>query len=48
MRFSANSIDFTVTSLPYDKLRNYNGYAFVSEGVGRALFCVAQDGGVVV
>ena len=42
------SIDLTVTSPPYDKLRNYNGYAFDAEGVGKALLRVTKDGGVVV
>ena len=27
-KFPANSIDLVVTSPPYDKLRNYNGYSF--------------------
>ena len=43
-----SSIDLTVTSPPYDKLRNYNGYAFDAEGVGKALLRVTKDGGVVV
>ena len=42
------SIDLTVTSPPYDKLRNYNGYAFDAEGIGEALLRVTKDGGVVV
>lgn len=42
------SIDLTVTSPPYDKLRNYNGFEFDAEGVGRALLRVTKRGGVVV
>ncbi len=43
-----SSIDLTVTSPPYDKMRNYNGYAFDAESVGKALLRVTKDGGVVV
>ena len=42
------SIDLTVTSPPYDKLRDYNGFEFDAEGVGRALLRVTKRGGVVV
>ena len=42
------SIDLTVTSPPYDKLRNYNGFEFDAKGVGRALLRVTKPGGVVV
>ena len=42
------SIDLTVTSPPYDKLRHYNGFEFDAEGVGRALLRVTKRGGVVV
>lgn len=43
-----NSIDLTVTSPPYDELRNYNGYHFDIEGIARGLFRVTKKGGVVV
>ena len=43
-----NRIDLTVTSPPYDNLRNYKGYMFDFEGVARELFRVTKDGGVVV
>ena len=43
-----NSIDLTVTSPPYDELRNYNGYIFDFEGMARGLFRVTKKGGVVV
>jgi DNA modification methylase len=43
-----NSIDLTVTSPPYDNLRNYNGYCFDFEGIARELYRVTKDGGVVV
>lgn len=42
------SIDLTVTSPPYDNLRNYNGYIFDFEGVADGLYRVTKPGGVVV
>ena len=41
-------IDLTVTSPPYDNLRNYNGYEFDFENIAKELFRVTKDGGVVV
>ena len=41
-------IDLTVTSPPYDNLREYNGYHFDFEGIARELFRITKDGGVVV
>jgi DNA modification methylase len=43
-----NSIDLTVTSPPYDSLRNYNGYSFDFEGIAKELYRVTKQGGVVV
>ena len=31
--FEENCIDFTLTSPPYDNLRNYNGYNFDFENI---------------
>lgn len=42
------SIQLTVTSPPYDGLRNYNGYVFPFEEIARELFRVTVAGGVVV
>ncbi len=42
------SIDLTVTSPPYDKLRKYNGYSFDFENTARQLYRVTKKGGVVV
>lgn len=42
------SIDLTLTSPPYDDLRNYNGYAFDFEAIANELFRVTKSGGVVV
>ena len=43
-----NSVDLTVTSPPYDSLRNYKGYDFDFEGIAEGLFRVTAKGGVVV
>jgi len=45
---TAESIDLTVTSPPYDNLRKYNGYTFDAEAVARELWRVTKPGGVVV
>lgn len=42
------SVDLTVTSPPYDNLRDYDGYLFDFEGVANELYRVTKDGGVVV
>lgn len=44
----AQSVDLTVTSPPYDDLRDYRGYAFRFEDIARGLFRVTKEGGVVV
>ena len=43
-----NSIDLTVTSPPYDNIRNYHGYTFDFEGIAQELYRVTKEGGVVV
>ena len=43
-----NSIDLTVTSPPYDGLRDYNGYSFDFEGIAQQLYRVTKEGGVIV
>ena len=47
-RMPNNFIDLTVTSPPYDNLRDYNGYSFDFESVAKELFRVTKQGGVVV
>lgn len=42
------SVDLTVTSPPYDNLRNYKGYKFSFEQIARHLFRVTKVGGVLV
>lgn len=41
-------IDLTVTSPPYDNLRDYKGYEFDFEPIAHELFRVTKKGGVVV
>ena len=43
-----NFVDLTVTSPPYDNLRDYNGYSFDFEGIAKELFRITKEGGVVV
>ena len=44
----ADSVQLTVTSPPYDELRNYNGYHFPFEAIAEQLYRVTAPGGVVV
>lgn len=46
--FPDDCIDLTVTSPPYDNLREYNGYVFDFEGIAQQLYRVTKPGGVVV
>lgn len=46
--FPVDYIDLTVTSPPYDSLRNYNGYSFQFEELAKELYRVTKKGGVVV
>ncbi len=43
-----NFIDLTVTSPPYDNLRDYKGYSFPFEEIAKELYRVTKQGGVVV
>ena len=43
-----NCIDLTVTSPPYDNLRDYNGYSFDCEKIAKQLYRITKRGGVVV
>ena len=47
-RMEDNFIDLTVTSPPYDNLRDYKGYSFDFENVAKELYRVTKVGGVVV
>jgi len=48
MKMADGCIDLTVTSPPYDNLRDYKGYTFDFEGIARQLYRVTKEGGVVV
>lgn len=41
-------VDMTITSPPYDDLRDYNGYHFPVEGIAAGLFAKTKPGGVVI
>lgn len=43
-----NFIDLTVTSPPYDNLRDYNGYSFDFESIAKELYRITKEGGIVV
>ena len=43
-----NFIDLTVTSPPYDNLREYKGYSFAFEEIAKELFRIIKQGGVLV
>jgi len=47
-QFDNEVIDLTVTSPPYDDLRNYKGFVFPFEDIAKELFRVTKQGGVVV
>lgn len=44
----SNSIDFILTSPPYDNLRDYKGFSFDFESIADELFRVLKNGGVMV
>jgi site-specific DNA-methyltransferase (adenine-specific) len=43
-----NFIDLTVTSPPYDNLRDYKGYSFPFEDIAKDLYRITKVGGVLV
>lgn len=47
-RMEDNFVNMTITSPPYDDLREYNGYHFPVEEIASALFRVTMKGGVVI
>lgn len=46
--FPDEFIDLTVTSPPYDNLREYNGYSFKFEEAANELFRITKTGGIIV
>ncbi len=47
-RMPDGMLDMTITSPPYDDLRDYNGYHFPVEEIAAGLFAKTKPGGVVV
>lgn len=47
-RLPDSCVDLTVTSPPYDNLRDYKGFTWDAEGLIRELYRVTKPGGVVV
>jgi site-specific DNA-methyltransferase (adenine-specific) len=47
-RMDDGFVDLTVTSPPYDNLRDYNGFEFNFQAISKELYRVTKDGGVVV
>lgn len=43
-----NSIKCTITSPPYDNIRNYNGYSFPFEEIAAQLWRVTKVGGIII
>ena len=43
-----NTIDLTLTSPPYDDMRNYKGYSFDFENIAKELFRITKIGGTLV
>lgn len=48
MKMPDNFVDLTITSPPYDDLREYNGYTFEFEKIAKELYRVTKEGGVLV
>jgi len=46
--FESDIIDLTITSPPYDGLRNYKGYVFPFEDIAKELYRITKPGGVIV
>lgn len=47
-RMPDNFVDLTVTSPPYDNLRDYKGYSFPFEDIAKELYRVTKECGVLV
>lgn len=47
-RMSDELVNLTVTSPPYDGMRDYNGYSFDFESIAKELFRITKKDGVVV
>lgn len=47
-KIADESVNFVLTSPPYDDLRDYNGYVFDCRAIGKEIFRVLKEGGVLV
>ena len=47
-KLPTGSVDMILTSPPYDDLRNYNGYTFEFETIGKELFRILKVGGIMI
>jgi len=47
-KMQSEYVDLTITSPPYDNLRDYNGYTFDFESIACELFRITKTGGVLV
>ena len=47
-KMKPDSVDLTVTSPPYDEIRDYGGYEFNFEEISRQLYHVTKPGGWVI
>lgn len=47
-QFDDEFIDLTITSPPYDDLRNYKGYIFPFKDIAKELFRITKKGGILV
>lgn len=47
-KMNDNFVDLTITSPPYDDLRDYNGYQFNCDAIAKELYRITKEGGIVV
>jgi DNA modification methylase len=47
-RMNDSFVDLTLTSPPYDNLRDYKGYDFPFENIAKELYRITKEGGVLV
>lgn len=45
--FPSNSVDIVITSPPYDNVRDYKGFSLDLHAIGKELYRVLKDGGIV-
>ena len=47
-RMDSEMVDMTLTSPPYDNLRDYKGFSFRFEDIAKELYRITKPGGIVV